>query len=333
MHLHVALATGSLILGAANYFVGPTGLFPLIYCWTALYAFTFFALRAALLHLALIGVTYPIVLVAQGDPSSPVVRWLLVVGTPLVAGVLISRILELAATRTEVLRESEVRTRAIVQGAPDAFATIETDGTVVAWNREAARLFGVTEEEALGRDVAELMFAPEDRAAHAERRARDLERPEGSGPTRREVEMVGRDGERFPAEITVSQVQASGRTLLAFFIRDVTARAQREREREELMREQAAREEAEQMASIVHGLQVLLDAALAHARLEDMLKALLPRLCEVLSAEAASVLLPEEDGSLVVRASSAGPRRGARRARTPARASRGAWRRPGSRSW
>ena len=89
-----------------------------------------------------------------------------------------------------MLRESEARTRAIVQGAPDAFASIETDGTVVAWNREAERLFGLSEEEAVGRDVAELMFAPEDRAAHVERRARDLERPEGAGPTRREVEMV-----------------------------------------------------------------------------------------------------------------------------------------------
>ena len=304
-HLHAALAAGSLILGAANYFVGPTALFPLVYCWTALYAFTFFALRAALLHLALIGVSYAVVLVAQDDPSSPVVRWLLVVGTPLVVGVLLSRILELAATRTEVLRESEIRTRAIVQGAPDAFATIETDGTVVAWNRQAARLFEVSEEEALGRDVAELMFAPEDRAAHAERRAKELERPEQTEPTRREVEMVRRDGERFPAEVTISRVHAAGRTLFAFFVRDMTVRAQREREREELMREQAAREEAEQMASIVHGLQVLLDAALANARLEDMLEALLPRLCEVLSAEAASVLLPEEDGSLAVRASSA----------------------------
>lgn len=302
-HLHAVLAAGSLILAAANYFVGPSTLFPLIYSWTALYAFTYFALRAALLHLGLIGVSYIGVLLAQDAPSSPVVRWLLVVGTPLVVGVLISRILELVATRTEVLRESEARTRAIVQGAPDAFASIETDGTVVAWNREAERMFGVTEEEAVGRDVAELMFAPEDRAGHAERRALDLERPEGAGPATREVEMVRRDGSRFPAEITVSRVQAGGRALLAFFVRDVTARLQREREREELMREQAAREEAEQMASIVHGLQVLLDAALAHARLDDMLDALLPRLCEVLTAETASVLLPDADGSFTVHAS------------------------------
>jgi len=301
--LHGVLAAGSLLLGAANYFVGTTTVFPLIYCWTALYAFTFFALRAALLHLWLIGLTYLVVLFAQNDPSSPVVRWLLVVGTPLVVGVLISRILEVAATRTQVLRESEARTRLIVQGAPDAFATIETDGTVVAWNREAERMFGRSEEEAVGRDVAELMFAPEDRAAHIERRARELELPEKAGPSRREVVMTRRHGTKFPAEITVSRIKADGRTLFAFFVRDVSARRQREREREELMREQAAREEAEQMASIVHGLQVLLDAALAHTRLDDMLDALLPRLCEVLTADAASVLLTDEDGSLVVHAS------------------------------
>ena len=304
--LHGALAAGSLILGAANYFVGATAIFPLIYCWTALYAFTFFARRAAFLHLALIGVSYVVVLVAQDDPSSPVVRWVLVVTTPLVVGLLISRILEIAATRTRVLRESEVRTRAIVQGAPDAFASIETDGTVVAWNREAERMFGLPEDQAVGRDVAELMFAPEDRAAHIERRTRDLERSEGAGPARREVEMIRGDGKKFPAEITVSRIQADGRPLFAFFVRDVSGRRQREREREELMREQAAREEAEQMASIVHGLQVLLDAALAHSRLDDMLDALLPRLCEVLTADTASVLLTDDDGSLVLHASTGG---------------------------
>ena len=301
--LHAALAAGSLILGAANYFVGPTAVFPLVYCWTALYAFTFFAMRAALLHLALIGWSYFVVLLAQDDPSSPVVRWLLVVGTPLVVGVLIARILELAATRTQVLRESEARTRLIVQGAPDAFATIEIDGTVVAWNREAQRMFGLSEQEAVGRDVAELMFAPEDRAAHVERRTRELERPENAGPSRREVVMTRRHGTKFPAEITVSRIKADGRTLFAFFVRDVSARRQREHERAELMREQSAREEAEQMASIVHGLQLLLDAALAHSRLGDVLEALLPRLCEVLTAEAASVLLAEEDGSLVLHGS------------------------------
>ena len=45
--LHATLATGTCIVGAANYFVGTGSLYPIMYCWTALYAFTFFPFRAA----------------------------------------------------------------------------------------------------------------------------------------------------------------------------------------------------------------------------------------------------------------------------------------------
>ena len=91
------------------------------------------------------------------------------------------------------------------------------------------------------------------------------------------------------------------------FIRDLSERVEREREREQLYREQTARQEAEHMASMVHGLQMLLDAALAHSRLERMMEALLPRLCEVLDAEAASIFIVDEDsGALQLRASTGG---------------------------
>ena len=61
------------------------------------------------------------------------------------------------------------------------------------------------------------------------------------------------------------------------------------------------------MAGMVHGLQMLLDAALAHGRLEQILELLVPRLCEVLSAEAATIFLTDEDtGELVLRAATGG---------------------------
>ena len=184
--------------------------------------------------------------------------------------------------------------------------------------------------------MAELMFAPEDRAAHVERRARDLEphRP-ARRPARREVEMVRRGGERFPAEITVSRVRAEGRTLLGFFVRDISARRQQEVERAALYREQAARAEAEQMAGIVHGLQVLLDAALSNARLDDMLAALIPRLCEVLSADAATILLTDRRrrarGARLDRTARGGEAR--RSGSSSARASRAAWPSPAGMCW
>ena len=311
--LHAAVALATLILAVSYYFVGTSVLYAIVFSWTALYAFTCFRLAPALVHMGLIAIVYTIVLATQDAPS-PVTRWLLGIGTPLVTGVLVSTLLgrlrgeaEMAARRNAELEESEARTRAIVESAPDAFATIQPDGTILQWNREAERLFGIPATQAVGRDVAELMFAAEHRAAHVERRRSDMRRPAGSAPARREVEMTRSDGSSFPAEVIVSPVRAHGRTLLSFFVHDLSDRNRLESEREQLLRERAARREAEQMAGVVSGLQVLLDTALAHGRLEPMLAALLPRVCEVMSADAASILLIDEEGVLVIRASTAAP--------------------------
>jgi PAS domain S-box-containing protein len=308
--MHLALAIGSLILAAGNYFVGPSGLYLIIFTWTGLYAFYFYRTPVALAHLGIIGLAYLVVLIVQ-DPPSPVVRWVLAIGTPGIAGMMISTLLDRvrretaqAARQERVLRESEERTRAIVDSAPDPFLGISEDGTVVSWNPSAARTFGWSADEALGQPIRELIVAPENFGDHEQRRELEFTRPDGEErPSRREVELVRKDGERFLAEVTYSRVRAGDRPMLACFIQDISDREEREREREELYREQAAREEAEQMAGIVHGLQMLLDVALAHNRLDDMLEALLPRVCEVVNAEGAAVLLSEEDGSLTLRAS------------------------------
>jgi PAS domain S-box-containing protein len=308
--LHLALATGSVILAAANYFVGPSGLYLIVFTWTGLYAFYFYRPPVALAHLAVIGVAYAVVLLIQ-EPSSPLVRWVLAIGTPGVAGLMISTLLdrvrnEAAATarQEQGLRESEARTRAIVESAPESFLGVSEDGLIVTWNPAAERTFGWGAEEAIGQPIRELIVVPENYDDHMERREHEFTRPDGETvPSQREVELLRRDGSRFLAEVTYSRVRAGDRPMLACFIRDVSDRERREQERQELYREQAAREEAEQMAGIVHGLQMLLDVALAHHRLDEMLAALLPRVCEVVNAEGAAVLLSEEDGSLQLRAS------------------------------
>ena len=79
--MHLALASGSLILAAANYFVGPGGLYLIIFTWTGLYAFYFYRRPVALAHLGVIAVAYMVVLIVQ-EPPSPIVRWILAIGTP-----------------------------------------------------------------------------------------------------------------------------------------------------------------------------------------------------------------------------------------------------------
>jgi phosphoserine phosphatase RsbU/P len=94
-----------------------------------------------------------------------------------------------------------------------------------------------------------------------------------------------------------------GEILLAGFIRDVTDRRRQQDEREALLREQAARAEAERVAEMVSGMQLLVDAALAHRTLDDILVDLVARVRAVLDADAAAIYLADENALTLAAAS------------------------------
>jgi PAS domain-containing protein len=141
LHMHAVLLAGTVIVSLANYYAGPATLYPLLYMWTALYAFYFFPMRAALAQVAFVGVAYAVVLAVQ-DADMVIVSWLLAVGTPFVAGVLISRLLGGLQLGARELSESEERTRLVLDTAPDAFVTLDRDGCITTWNAAAEQLFG-----------------------------------------------------------------------------------------------------------------------------------------------------------------------------------------------
>ncbi|MEA2379918.1 MAG: hypothetical protein QOD13_3825 [Thermoleophilaceae bacterium] len=312
-HLQLALAAGTTLITFANYYTGTVNLYALLYTWAGLYAFYFLGTRAGLAHLAYIGVAYAIVL-AQREPPSPAIRWLLGVGTPLIAGLLISRVLaRLRAERTESeeraveLRESEARTRFVLDAAPDAFVTLDAEGVIRGWNRAAERIFGWTAEEAIGQSMRTLVTPEEFRDRHDERRQALVDSEGYVEPAHFEVELQRRDGSRFPAESTVSKVDVRGEILLAGFIRDVTDRRRQQDEREALLREQAARAEAERIAEMVSGMQLLVDAALAHRTLDDILVDLVARVRAVLDADAAVIYLAADQALTLAAASDGMP--------------------------
>jgi PAS domain S-box-containing protein len=299
--IQVALAIGTTLISFANYFAGSSTLYALLYTWAGIYAFYFFSQPMAIVQTAYIGVSYGVVLAAN-EPPSPAIRWLLNVGTPLVAGLLISQMLDrLRAERAEAdsrgreLRESEARTRLVLDSSPDAFITLDGQGVIRGWNKAAERMFGWSAQEAIGQPMRTLITPPEYRERHDERR-RSLIAGEPGAPTHYEVELQRRDGSRFPAESTVSRVDVRGELLVAGFIRDVTDRRRQQQEREELLREQAARAEAERVAELVSGMQLLVDAALAHRTLGDIVSDLVTRVRTVLDADAASIFLADERG-------------------------------------
>src|SRR6516164_10012214 len=137
-----------------------------------------------------------------------------------------------------VLRDSEARTRAILQTAVDGIITIDTGGLIESFNPAAERLFGYTADEVLGQNISMLMPSPY-RQEHDSYLARYLQTGEphiiGIG---REVRARRRDGTTFPISLAVSEVHLAGRRIFTGIVHDLTARVQAEealrRSRDEL---------------------------------------------------------------------------------------------------
>ena len=162
------------MIAVANEFTGQTALFALLFSWPILYAFYFFDRRAALAHVALAALAYAILLVLA-EPPSPYVRWLLVIGTPTAAGLLIWTLLDrvlaervAARERELLLSQNEARTRIVLDSAPDAFVAIDRDGVIRTWNAAAERMLGWSASEAVGKPLRAL--------DHPARTARGLRR-------------------------------------------------------------------------------------------------------------------------------------------------------------
>ena len=308
-HIHVVLLAGTVIISLANYYAGPSTLYPLLYTWAALYAFYFFPLREALAQMTCVAVGYAVVLAVQ-EPDMVVVRWLLAVGTPLLAGLLISWLLDRLRHEAREVRQSEERSRLVLDTAPDAFITLDRDGQITTWNVSAERLFGWTKEEALGRTMRDLIVPPEFRDRHDARREALIHNEAPVATERFDIEFECRDGRRFPGEATVSKVEAHGEVFVSGFITDVTERLRQQAEREALLREQAARAEAERMAELIGGMQALVDAALAQRSLDGILRDLVAQVRGVLDAGEATIYLSDESERLTVGASTPGEHAG-----------------------
>ncbi len=121
----------------------------------------------------------------------------------------------------------------VVRGTQDAVLSKDLDGIVTTWNPAAARLYGYTAEEAIGRHVSFLV--PPD---HKDEEKVILDRIKGGERLDTyETERIRADGARISVSLTISPIRSPMRGLIGASVvaRDITAEVRRRRAQEFLV--------------------------------------------------------------------------------------------------
>jgi PAS domain S-box-containing protein len=126
--------------------------------------------------------------------------------------------------------DNEVRLRAerlrgLLDAGPAAVVGMDEAGAVTFWNARAARLFGWTADDAMGRDLAGLVLPAAEREAWRAERERFLRAGEGAPTGRREMRLLRNDRSEVRVDAVVAAQRVEGAWQFTLFLEDVTARA------------------------------------------------------------------------------------------------------------
>ncbi len=137
----------------------------------------------------------------------------------------------------EALKRSEEKYRELISSSIDGIVSTDVNMRIIIWNRGAEKIFGYTEKEMLGQPIMKII--PEkDRKKMAKEFGHINKTGKGKLP-RNVIEVVGekKNGNKIPAELSISVRKSEDTYIITGIIRDITER----KEAEEKLRESEER--------------------------------------------------------------------------------------------
>jgi PAS domain S-box-containing protein len=165
-------------------------------------------------------------------------------------------------------RAAEKKFEQFLEFAPDAIVGVMPTGEIVLVNQQAETLFGYTREELIGK-LVESLVPKRFRELHPHHRDdyfhEPRTRPMGAGV---ELYAMRKDGTEFPVEISLSSIDTEEGTLATVAVRDVSDRAEGERERallEQLHQAQRLESVGQLAGGIAHDFNNILGVIMNYA--------------------------------------------------------------------
>ncbi len=238
---------------------------------------------------------------------SPAYQWVAIVasvgaiafGLALLRTGLAAQVEDLEETQSDLMHELDAhrqtgqalsfsvrRFAEIVNIASAAIISTDRDQKIQLFNKGAEEIFGYAAEDILGKPL-DMLLPERFRAAHPGHLAQFLGAPEASRLMNQRGKVVGRrkNGEEFPAEASISKVDAEGDTMFTVILHDVTRREQREAQLAHAQRLQAV---GQLTGGVAHDFNNLLAIIIGNLEMaQDQLKEA-PRSRELVSQAVAA---------------------------------------------
>lgn len=176
----------------------------------------------------------------------------------------------------QALNASESQLAAIIDAAMDAIITVDSYHNIVVFNDFAATLFGCRRTDALSSPL--VRFLPECAQAIAAAGPAHPGEPAPVSVRARSMTALRNDGAAFPVEASISQIQVTGRPMYLLILRDMSARAAADKERNALETQLRESQKMEALGTMAGGIAhdfnnivaaILGNAALARERYGD----------------------------------------------------------------